>query len=489
MSLFVNRDELSFAGYPATARGRRRILDGANDTAVYAAGALAAFLLAAMIAFVGPLLTLLAMIVVVLLVIMMLRPAVAAYLMIAITPLVAGIDRGTVMPVLRPNEGLMMLAIFALCGRAILRLNVSSRPTFRFDRLDVAILALAITSSFVPLAWLGLRGISFESDDILYSLMIWKYYAVFLIFRATIRTPAQTRICLWLSMGAAAVVAVIGVLQSLGFPGVESFLGAYYAPYGDVSAVSNNRGGSTLSLPIAVADLMAFNLAIAIGLLKSSRSRWPLIALMAVFTIGIFGTGQFSGVIGLVVAVCALVIVTGRVRYLALFPASLVVALTALKPVVDKRLQGFNTPSGLPVSWQGRLDNLHNYFLPVLFHHWHWVLGVRPAARVATQKIATGFIWIESGYVWLLWAGGIPLLLAFLYFMWVGGSEAVKILRVRTDAPSAAALSVVVALSVVGVLMTIDPHVTYRGSADLLFALLGIVAATRTMPIDEPDTS
>ena len=489
MSLFMNRDELSFAGYGAADRGRPRVLDGANDRAVYAAGGVAAVFLAALIAFAGPLLTLLFMIVLGLLGVMMLRPVVAAYLLIAITPLVAGIDRGTVMPVLRPNEALMLLAIVALGGRAILRLNVSSRPTFRFDRLDVAILALAITSSFVPLAWLGVRGIKFESDDILYALMIWKYYAVFLIFRSVIRTPSQVRIALWLSMGAAALVAVIGVLQSLGFPGVESFLGSYYAPYGDVSAVTNNRGGSTLSLPIAVADLMAFNLAIAIGLLKCARTRWPLFGFMAVFTVGIFAAGQFSGVIGLAVAVCALVVVTGRVRYLALFPASLVVAFIALKPVVDKRLQGFDTPSGLPVSWQGRLDNLHNYFLPVLFDHWHWVLGVRPAARVATQKIATGFIWIESGYVWLLWAGGIPLLLAFLYFLWVGGRESVAVFRARTDAPSAAGLAVIVALSVVGVLMTIDPHVTYRGSADLLFALLGIVAAARTMPIEEHDTS
>jgi hypothetical protein len=63
------------------------------------------------------------------------------------------------------------------------------------------------------------------------------------------------------------------------------------------------------------------------------------------------------------------------------------------------------------------------------------------------------------------------------------------VLHTRTDAPSAAALAVIVALSVVGVLMIVDPHVTYRGSADLLFALLGIVAAARAMPSIEPDTS
>jgi hypothetical protein len=488
MSLFVNRQEPSFAGYPAARRGLPRALDGANDAAVYAACVAAAVLLAALIAFAGPKLALLAMVVLTLLGIIALRPAVAAYLMIAITPLVAGIDRGTVMPVLRPNEALMLLAIVALCGRAILRLNVSSRPQFRFDRLDVAILLLAVTSSIIPLAWLGVRGVKFESDDILYALMIWKYYAVFLIFRSVVRTPAQARICLWLSMSAAAIVAVIAVLQSLGFPGVEAFLGSYYAPYGDVSAVTNNRGGSTLSLPIAVADLMAFNLAIAIGLLKSSRARLPLMALIALFAIGIFAAGQFSGVIALVVAVLAIVVTTGRVRYLALFPAALVVAFVALKPVVNKRLEGFQGPSGLPVSWQGRLDNLHNYFLPVLFSHAHFFLGVRPAARVTTQKIATGFIWIESGYIWLLWAGGIPLLLSFFYFLWAGVREALAVLRARTDALAAAALAVIVALSVVGVLMTIDPHVTYRGSADLLFALLGIVAAARTMPSSEHDT-
>ena len=86
----------------------------------------------------------------------------------------------------------------------------------------------------------------------------------------------------------------------------------------------------------------------------------------------------------------------------------------------------------------------------------------------------------------MLWAGGIPLLLSFLYFLWAGGREAVTVLRTRTDALAAAALAVVVSLSVVGVLMTIDPHLTYRGSADLMFALLGIIAAARMMPSGEP---
>jgi hypothetical protein len=475
---------LGVVEYPVAAARYPRPFEDGRGAAVLAGGVAAAVALAAAIALAGPKFAVLLIFVVSLLTLMALRPAVNAYLLIAITPLVAGIDRGTLLPLMRPNEALMALAVVALCGRAVLRLDVQAPPRIRVQRLDVAILLLAVTSSFIPLAWLAIRGLQLEADDILYSLMIWKYYIVFLIFRSVVRSESQARICLWLSMAAAALVAVIAVVQSLQLLGINAFLETYYAPYGDTELVTNNRGGSTLSLPIAVADLMAFNLAIAIGLLKTSRRRWLLIGLMSLFAIGVFASGQFSGVIGLVVAVGAIAVVTGRVRYLAVLPVSLSVALVALKPVVDRRLEGFQSPSGLPLSWQGRISNLENYFLPQLFSHGHWILGVRPAARVATQKIASGFIWIESGYVWLLWAGGIPLLLSFLYFLWAGGREAVTVFRARTDALAAAALAVIVSLSLVGVLMTIDPHLTYRGSADLMFALLGIIAAARMMPSD-----
>jgi hypothetical protein len=81
----------------------------------------------------------------------------------------------------------------------------------------------------------------------------------------------------------------------------------------------------------------------------------------------------------------------------------------------------------------------------------------------------------------LLWAGGVPLLASFFYFLWAGGREALLVARTRVDALGAAALAVLVGLSVDGVLMILDPHLTYRGAADLLFALLGMTAAARAM--------
>jgi hypothetical protein len=111
-----------------------------------------------------------------------------------------------------------------------------------------------------------------------------------------------------------------------------------------------------------------------------------------------------------------------------------------------------------------------------LFSSGNFLLGVRPAARVATATMATGYVWIESGYTWLLWAGGIPLLLSFLYFLWTNLRRHLALAGSLEDAVGAAALAVAVALVIVGILMVIDPHLTYRGSADLLFVLLGLSA-------------
>jgi hypothetical protein len=405
------------------------------------------------------------------------HPAIGAYVLIGVTPLVAGMDRGLVIPVLRPNEAVLALVGAGLAVRGVVRAASGSlsRPTV--NSTDVSIILLAVASSVVPLLWMVARGAAVAQDDLLYALMVWKYYGVYLVARVGVRTERQVGICLWIAMTSASVVTVVAVLQSLQLFGVAQALSTYYAPYGSTQALLVNRGGSTLGMPIAVADLMTFNLAIAVGLLVHRRGpRWLLAVLGTLFMVGILASGQFSGVIGLLLGLAVMALATRRVRQLVMFIPALIGAMFALQPVIQRRLEGFETASGLPPSWEGRLYNLSSYFWPELFSSGNFLLGVRPAARVASSKMATGYIWIESGYTWLLWAGGIPLLVAFLYFLWTNLRRHITLTRLRKDAVGVAALAVVVGLVIVGVLMLIDAHLTYRGSADLLFALLGLSA-------------
>jgi hypothetical protein len=405
------------------------------------------------------------------------RPALGAYLLLGVTPLIAGMDRGLVIPVLRPNEALLVLIAVGLVIRGVIRTASGSAPRLTLGAMDGSFLLLAFTSSVLPLAWMLIRGEAIAQDDLLYALMMWKYYGVYLVMRTSVRTKREARTCLWVAMISASVVAVLGILQSLQLFGVAHALSTYYAPYGSGQALLNNRGGSTLSLPIAVADLMTFNLAIAIGLLVSLRGHRGMLAVMAtLFVVAVIAAGEFSGAIGLILGLAVLALVTRRVGRVAAFIPVFIPAAFALRPVIQRRLQGFSSASGLPASWAGRLRNLNTYFWPKLFSDGNFILGVRPAARVSTSTMATGYIWIESGYTWLLWGGGIPLLLSFLYFLWIGLRHHLALARRRHDAVGVAALAVVVALVVVGVLMVFDPHLTYRGSADLLFSFMGLVA-------------
>jgi len=448
-----------------------------RNAQIVAATVCAALLVGAVIPLVGPKLLVAGLLACLVIGVVAVYPAFGAYLLVGVTPLVAGIDRGAAIPVLRPNEALLGLVAAGLVCRLVFMARTGSLRWPAPDARSLSILAMAIAASILPLLWMSFRGQRIESDDILYALLPWKYFALYLVIRASVKTEEEVRVCLWVSMWSAAAVSLISILQSLGIGPVTHFLTAHYTDYGYASFASNGRGGSTLSLPIAVADLMTFNLAIAVGFAtRDVRRRGLLIGLGLLFVAGVIAAAEFSGAIGLVIGVVIMAVALRRLRPLAVFLPAFAVSVIGLRPVIATRLSGFQSASGIPDSWAGRWYNLTNYFWPVLFSHGNYVLGVRPAARVVNLHRAAGYVWIESGYTWLLWGGGIPLLASFLCFLYVNITRGLRIVHENLDSIGVAALASVVALGVVACLMVLDPHLTYRGSADLLFVLLALAA-------------
>ena len=252
-------------------------------------------------------------------------------------------------------------------------------------------------------------------------------------------------------------------------------LAKFYTPTGLDTSLTSGRGGSLLGLPAAVADLAILNLAIAVAMIVRGYPRrlW-LGALAALYGLGVVAAAEFSTFIGLFVALAALMVVTksGRIAVYAIPVALFGGAL--LWPVIQIRLEGFNSATGLPISWTDRLYNLRTYFWPVLFSDHNWILGVRPAARVPLPSKRFSFVWIESGYTWLLWGGGIPLLASYIAFVCASMRKGWAYAR-RADAAGIAATAVVTALCAQVVLMVLDPHLTYRGSGDALFLILALV--------------
>lgn len=403
-------------------------------------------------------------------------PSLGAYLLLALSPLLAGLDRGTLLPLLRPHEGLAVLVVAGFAVHLTVRAFQGRPASLRlpFGRVDRAILALAFCGSVVPLVFMVVRERPIELDDVLYALQVWKYYVVFLIVRGCVLTTEQVRTCLWVSLGAGAVVALVGILQVLHVPGISAVTQFYVA---DNTNEPLDRGSSTLASSIAVADVMVFSVAVAFGMLLQ-RGRWSfsLAGLLVLYVFGVLAAGQFSGFIALLIGLLAFGWITRRLSFtfVALAPIAGLGALL-LRPVIEKRLSGFQGGSTLPQSWQVRLDNVTTYFWPVVKQDFNWITGVRPLARIeGPQFSGIDFIWIESGHVYLLWTGGIAFLLAFFWYAWVAIRTTARIARERSDAIGVAATASFTALVVITVLMILDPHLVMRGSADLAFSLLGL---------------
>jgi hypothetical protein len=418
------------------------------------------------------------------------RPTVAAYLIVGVTPLVVGIDRGTVIPVLRPNEALVAVLVGILCCR--LAVNAMSGRVIELPRLlpvEWAFVAMAVASSVVPVAWLTAQGIQLTGDDVSYSLVMWKYLAVYAVVRLTVTDKSDVCRLIHIILATSSIVGIVAVLQVFNLFGVREPLARWYVTLGHEDALDLPRAGSTVSLPAAMADLMVLTACLAIGMWFLDRRRRPWYgAVIAVCVIAVFAAAEFSSVLGLIIATITVAATLRRKALVAYAAAGLGAVVVLMWPIIETRLQGFHTTSGFPDSWVGRWHNLQLYFWPELKSGsgWNFLMGVRPAARVPVPGQATGFVWIESGYLWLLWGGGLALLGSFVFFVVSAIQLTARAARELVDEVGVVALAVFTGVVVMTVLMTLDPHLTYRGSADCLFSLLAVCAAAAARRASTP---
>lgn len=408
-----------------------------------------------------------------------LRPAVAAYALLALTPLTAGIERGKLLPLLRPSEALLLIVIGGLATRGLAELLRGASWRLSVGALEWALLGLVVTGSVIPLMWMVARGREVTADDLLYASYLWKYAALFVVVRVSVRTEAEVRACIWISMASAVVVALVAVAQSLRLLGVPELLSAWYTPSEGQESLTSGRGTSTVSSSFAVADIMVMNLALAAAwLLRGGPHRTLLAGAAIVFLLGTIAAGQFSGFLALAIGVVTVGLVLGRLRqFLAVGVVTTAASVIVLWPVVAQRVADFNNTLGLPPSWvgpQGRLANLETFFWPKVFSDFNWLTGVRTAARVKPPEPWRQWVWIESGQTWLLWTGGLLFFVAFYAFAWIAIRTVARIARDRADAVGVAAVGSLTGLWLNVVLMTFDVHLTMRGAADLNFALLAL---------------
>jgi len=407
-----------------------------------------------------------------------LYPIFATYSYLLTLPFLAGIDRDTLIPLVRPNEALLALVVAGAVLGTFLRYvrGDDIRPRF-LPSVDVPLGVFLLMATVWPLTSLTLRGQIPTGEEYASILPMAKLVGIYFLVRYTVTNDHQILRTIRFIVWPGAVVALIAVLQTLRFPPVTALLDTFWNAGSNAASPDelSERGSATLGSPIATGDVVIICLILVLccgarGLL----GRRERLVLALVLGTGVFAAGQFSTWIA---ALVGFGLIAWRFpdlrRQAKRFAPLALVALVIGAPAFLGRLEGigeYGTP--VPESWLGRYDNLRFMYLP----HFDWVttfIGVSPNTVLQAAERWREVIYLESGVLYFLWIGGVPLLAAFLWL-------SLRVLRTvrpairHPGAFGACASSLEIVWLFLLVLTLIDPHLQLRGTGDLIFTLLAI---------------
>ncbi|HEU0127163.1 MAG TPA: hypothetical protein VFQ48_00945, partial [Pseudonocardiaceae bacterium] len=222
------------------------------------------------------------------------RPIFATYAYLGTLPIIAGIDRGNLIPLVRPNEALLAVLVAGALAGGYFRWCRGDRVSLQLHKLDISVGVFLLMSTAWPLLSLILRGQTPVTSDLVAVLPVCKLVAIYLLVRLSVTTEAQLVRCFRLIIWPGAVVAVIAILQTLNFGPVVAMLQAVWTPDSNAAALAE-RGTTTLGSPLATGDYIIICLTLVIccavrGLLHY-RER---LVLGAVLGAGVLAAGQFS---------------------------------------------------------------------------------------------------------------------------------------------------------------------------------------------------
>lgn len=415
------------------------------------------------------------------------RPQWAAYLLAVAFPLTASMIRLPQIANLRPNEFLLLLMFVLL----LLRLLALRLPLPRFTWFDTAALALILGGTLIPLVTLYGRGQALEANILAAALGPIKNYLVFLTIRLALSRSDQIRRALAVILLTSGIVSLIGIAQALRVSFIAHFLTAYYPT---MQVLENAHATIRITSVIGgwndLASYLCFVLLLSIAAVAAHVSILPRLLFngaVALDIVAMLITGSFASILGLVAGLCILGILFGRssriFRQLTLIGVSMAGAALIFGPLLVLRLQdqfGGGNQGIIAQSLVYRFHLWQTYFLPAIARQPLFGVGlvIPPSIPWTTT---------DSGYLALLFSGGVIYLLCYGYFTWCclrGTHQLLKDARLGTAAPTGVtAVTTALAgsgLTIVLILLGMnvsEAYFTYTVPASIFWMILGAAVA------------
>ncbi len=393
-------------------------------------------------------------------------PAVFATAIIPSQVLLGGMERGSLVPGLRPGE-----VVLAVC-----LLGLLASPRWRWRRLgnhplNGWMLLYVVTGFVIPVVTWRLRGHAVSGDVLQAYGATVKAGLLYLTLAPLDLSDRDLQTLLKAALWACVLSAAVAILQMLGFSPVEALLLEYFkGPHlyerlsGEADRATGLSGNwHSLGMEFVLALLIGWQL----GRSDSRLSRWYVFGILAIILLGLATVRTLTSVV-VVAGLLAVVLWQGMARKgrrLALRLTLLVglVGAVLLVGVATAASRNVYFVTILPASLYVRVYYWLFLYWPVIRDHL-W-LGYGPFLPVLSAKSD------DSQFVLFLLRGGVVALVGWLatvtrVFMW-SRVEAVR----ATDTDAILARSVVVTSVVLVVSSLMQSFFTYTGVVEFYWVL------------------
>jgi hypothetical protein len=425
-----------------------------------------------------------------LLVLVVPRPVLIVYGLALILPLIGGLARGAVVPILRLGQAMVVFAFIL-----VLLARPSPQGKSRLTAIDLAFVLFFLSEAVVPVLALYYRGEHLDLNDThnIYGVSPLQtllgpllYYILYRLVVATIASESQIKVVLELSFIASIIVSAIGILEQVA-PPIRTLVEAYYPPIGGTNSLG--RISSTLDFYSGLGAYLVFTIIVALTCYAAGKRLGIhpllLVATILLGSIALVLTGTFAAWIGFAIGVVAVLVLIGRVPKQALFILlGIALAVIIFQPFFSARLDqqlGTGAAQGLaPQSFAFRIKLWQDLFLPAIGQH--LLLGAGPAPAVLNYWSTE-----ESQYLFLLLRGGLFYLFSYLLLIGVAMAACWREIKSKSrDASHWVAIALLVNLIVLNVMNVSGQYFTYVGGTQTIWMLLAIVVASRQFKVLGP---
>lgn len=402
------------------------------------------------------------------------RPMWMIYLLLVAIPLTSGMPRGQLLPFLKPNEAILVLAF----GITFLAVSVAIKQQEMPGWVIFASLLLIAGTAIAPVVSFYARGWSLDLPLILRFVAPIQYLLLFWIFANLPGNRLPRERILQLIFLMASVVALIGLLQAIRVPFIVNFLDTWYPSEQLDASAAAGRITSVFGAWNVLGTFMLFNL-LLLTALQGQKQANKLYALNAVVSaiLSLFcliATGSFASIFGLVFGYVLIKLFEPK-GLGAIIPFLLVgvIAVIVLSPFISARLAFQFTGDGsiLPRTLVDRFDIWTGIYLPLIEKNPLW--GTRPDMEGLTWAFA------ESEYINLLFRSGLVSLIAHVGWVGIMLAWLRREIRINHDTTRKLAIFLFVMLITLSIMAFTNPVFTYSGTIDYLWIVLGLLVNMR----------